>query len=532
MNRIILAFLALLLVQVPATQAIELYRLLDAQCEGPAGLIIYTDAQQIDLLGLDGRLNSIRREEVRHILVYNALENPISQVRLTGRLQSELREIHLKHRGGPAFTGWPIRFLEELVVYYDTNGKTSLVGIDQIVRIKAPVHLTAELAPTKAQPVSPRLGQGLSQCHDQEAPGPGEPLFPTRVISDQIRISQFFGAYQEGFTNLRRFQERTQFYARPFVFDEETKFGLPLTVPNSNEELPSFFPFYFQWSAGRPYSHQGLTVLGTKQVEWLPQVEPVFVMQTDLKSHFFNASFVGNPMALAAGSGFMVANRAFALDYYKKVVAKEAAVNESFNYLALSGIDYGPFSLAAGVYYPIYGLNAGGLFREVLATEATPIFRFMFQHPKSSFKLIWAKSHAEADEPDERQLRLNDSDAMISASLALDSESQLRAQLQRFSFDVFYLRSNYDYRWDPEITFGGAAILQQVDYREVFKEQDRSFKGNQIKTLMYARQRFGSYVVLTGQLNFFLRDYQLDFGSSSRFQENQYSLVGSIEFIL
>jgi len=47
-----------------------------------------------------------------------------------------------------------------------------------------------------------------------------------------------------------------------------------------------------------------------------------------------------------------------------------------------------------------------------------------------------------------------------------------------------------------------------------------------------SRQSFGSSVVLQGQLNLFFRDYKLGFGAPGSFTDNQYSLVGSIEFIL
>lgn len=513
-------------------QGLELYRLLDGDCRGPEGLIVYADPQQVELLGLDGRLQRIDRARVRHILVYNSLENPIPEIHLEGRLAENLREIRLKHQGAPAFSGWPIRFEEELVVYYDTEGKTSLVAIDQIVSIQRPETVDGELKPQSVLPVTLALGPGLGQCRDLESPSANERLYPTRVIGNQIGISQFFGAYQQGFDRLRRFQERTQFYARPFVYEEQTKFGLPLRTPKGNEEFPSFFPFYFQWSAGRPYSHQGLTVLGTKQVAWLPQVEPVFVMQTDLKSHFFNASFVGNPTALAAGSDSLVANRAFALDYYKKMVSKEAALVESFNYLALSGVDYGPWSLAGGVYYPVYGLNGGGLFREILATQATPIFRVMFQHSNSSLKVIWAQTQAESGAPKATEIRLNGSEGMVSANLALAEESVLRSQLSHYRLKADFVRTNYEYLWDKEITLGTALVYQQVDYRETYLGADRTLKGHQIKTLFFGQQSFGSSVVLQGQLNLFFRDYKLGFGAPGAFTDNQYSLVGAIEFIL
>jgi len=528
-SRNALIILWLCLWALPA-QGLELYRLLGKDCQGDAGLIINADQEGVEILSLEGEIKRVERAQVEHILIYNSLETPITKINLNGALGARLREIQLDYDGREGLTGWPIKFVEDLVIFFDLEGKTSLLAIDKIVKISAsPVPLGEVELTQQGEKTELILGNALAQC--TEAPRPG--LYPTRTISDQIRISQFFSTYQKGFERLSRFQSRTRFYAKPFVFDRETKLGLPLMAPGREQEIPGQFPFYFQWSAGRPYSHQGLTVLGTKPNEWLPQVEPIFVMQTDLKSHFFNASFGGNPLALSAGSNYLVASRTFVADYVKKVATKEASLTPSFNYYAMSGIDYGPWSVAGGAYYPIYGVGAGGLFREVLPTRASPMARLLYQQARWRFKAIWSASNYSSGSPTKLDLRLATMDELAGSGLVTAQEAVLITDLTRFDLNARYLRLGVDQELNDQVQYGVDAIRVEVDYSETYQGWDQNYQARNWISRAFVKQKFGSYVELRGQVNLFWRQFDLVyFGKTSRFSEQQYSLIGSIEFII
>jgi hypothetical protein len=88
-----------------------------------------------------------------------------------------------------------------------------------------------------------------------------------------------------------------------------------------------------------------LTVIGNTIHDWLPFATPSLSLTSDAKSHFFNATFVGNIVALPAGTN------AFLLDELSEDPITELGVEQSHNYVILMGADYWRLSVSAGPAY-------------------------------------------------------------------------------------------------------------------------------------------------------------------------------------
>ena len=220
-------------------------------------------------------------------------------------------------------------------------------------------------------------------------------------------------------------------------------------------------------------------------------------------------------------------------DYVKKVATKEASLTPSFNYYAMSGIDYGPWSVAGGAYYPIYGVGAGGLFREVLPTRASPMARLLYQQARWRFKAIWSASNYSSGSPTKLDLRLATMDELAGSGLVTAQEAVLITDLTRFDLNARYLRLGVDQELNDQVQYGVDAIRVEVDYSETYQGWDQNYQARNWISRAFVKQKFGSYVELRGQVNLFWRQFDLVyFGKTSRFSEQQYSLIGSIEFII
>ncbi|MDX2469356.1 MAG: hypothetical protein QNL04_02135 [SAR324 cluster bacterium] len=525
----LLLVLTLFLGFVPQAQAIEVYRFLDDQCQGETGLIIGVDGKKIKLITLDGKFKELPKSNLQHILVYYALENPIGQVDFSGITKELPMDVYTKDLDAPSFTGWAVSFIEEQVVFFTTEGSLSLVSVDKIQQISTvkTAFSIQKLGNYKKRKFV--LVQGFPSCKPELAQA--DDLRPLRIMGDHIQINKFLKGYEDGFKDLNRFQTRTQFYAKPYLFPKETRLGLPLTTKAVNAELPSLFPFYFQWSSGKPYSHQAVTAIGTKENSNLPLLEPTFAIQADFKSHFFNASYVGNPWAMAAGSDFLTENRFLFTDYYTKITNQPVFLLPHYNYMALSGVDYGPYSLSGGVYYPIYALHGGGIFREVTSNRASPILRFIYNRGSNKFKVIYSNFSNSGGTPKVEQMRLFPSSELVSGGIASGAESALRANLSSYSLKVDFLRFGVENQWNDEITWGLDGLLILGDYSETYSGRAQSLQSTQKSIAGFIAQKFGSYIRLQGQLNLYSRDYIYDFNNYSDSYKNQeYSLMGSIEF--
>ena len=210
---------------------------------------------------------------------------------------------------------------------------------------------------------------------------------PSRVVADRIKLGDLFSKLEQRYLELEGFEERTSVYAQPYVFDEKSRVGL---IYHEEMDL-RFFPFYFQWSGGRPYRFQSLTVVGNAPHLWLPLTKPTLSIRSDVKSHFFNITFVGNVPALPAGSD------AFILDQLDEEEVDSSmaklAVDASYNYVIMMGADYWRLSAAAGPAYLATKFSLFGEDRSVLAEEPSAAFRLRYQSPGLNLRALYFYTH-------------------------------------------------------------------------------------------------------------------------------------------
>lgn len=512
----------------------ELYRLVRQDCGSETGFIINTDSDNVYLLSVTGELKVFTGKELRHILIYNTLDNPIPSLKEESGLQEYLRNIQVEEYDLSGFVGWPIKFIEESVVFFDIEGKTHIIDVDRLLKIERTVDLILTEQTIKAhEPVNFVLGDTLYECRKADEDEGGGGVRPTRIISDKIKIHKFLSNYQRGFERLRRFQFITNFYPKPFLYDRTTKVGLVLNN-RGEQEYSNGLPFYFQMSSGRPFALQSFTSVGTVPIELLPNIEPIFAVRADFKSHFFHANFAGNLLGLSAGSRVVTADgKGMYEDFFDKMDNKSAAMATHFNYMAMTGIDWHEYSFSGGTWYPVYTFHGKSLFREILATQSSPVFRFQYTLPKFHASLIYSKTKMEKSDPTESDLVVKySSDLSSGVSLSPQSETLL-SKLTQFSLDAWYIRLSGSYQIEKGLKVGLDEVIHSGKYDETFSGKENQINSLQMNTSVWLTQRFSSYVNIKLHINYFHRTYDYDFNKDEKSElDNDYTVGGAIEFLL
>ncbi len=525
--------LAVLCLAPSESFALEVYTVITNGCEPQTGLIVNTDDDNAYILNLEGELAVVKRGEIDVVLVYYVHDNPIKSLDLTSGLRNFLREVHVDDNENTRFVGWPIRFMEELIIFYDTEGKTHLVDIDRIKHFAALESVDSTLLEIgNFKPGNFGLGGNLPECSSVETQS-GKITDPTRMISERIKVNKFFSVYNTGFALLKRFQRKTVFYAKPFLFEKATRLGVVYTDGASLGEMNFIIPLYFQWSNGSPYASQGVYSIGSKPLELLPSVEPHFAIQTDVKSHFFTGSFVGNAVCLSAGSGCVVEKRDMYSDFLSRFDADEHAVFPSFNYLALTGADYHEYSLSGGFYYPVYGILGHTVFREVFPQGSSPIIRFQRTTQNSLLRVIYSQTRIEVDSPDSDDIALIQANEMSGGAPMSESSLELIDNLESFDLRSQFLRLDFDYDITNEINLGISEIIFQGDYAETFSGEDYALDFRHIVSSLSLKQDFSDYITLKSSLNYFIRNYNYESeNETDDSNESKVSFAISIEFLL
>lgn len=512
---------------------LEIYRFADSKCGFETGLIVDADEQNIFILSTEGVFRAIFRTNINHVLVYNIVNNPIAQVDLKGGLKELLRDIYMNDFDKPTLVGWPIQFIEDMVVFFDLQGKTNLIDRDKLLSIKPSnpnVNGLRTIANYTKMEFS--LGQNLPECvRTATAAKDAEVVQPTRMLSDKITIHEFLSRYENGFRDLRRFQRRTKFYARPFLFEKESRVGIVISRSEYQQELPALMPLYLKWSSGRPYGHQSSVTIGSRPIENLPNVEPLFGASSDLKLHFFNASLAGNFMALAAGRSFMVSNASFFKSFYETFEEDDWAVLTHFNYFALTGMDYGSYSFSFGVFYPTFGIVGNDYLREILASKSALLSRIMYTTRSMRFRLLYSSSLLSSDEPSERDVAISN---LTDLSGMAGSSDDLLKTMKHFRLKSYFVRSGIDLDLNSEIKVGVDEVFLKANYSEVLADVSRDLNFSQYTTASYVKHQFGGYVAVVGYLNLIYRLFDTKIGNEDLKKSNntKYSASMAVEFML
>lgn len=533
---IIIKTVVLIALLLPAnTMALEVYSFVTNGCNFETGLVVNTDEEHVYMLNIDGILAKVKRVNIELILVYNIHDNPIKFLDLRNGAGAFLREVRVDDTEKTRFIGWPIKFYEDLIVFFDMQGKLHLVDIEKILTFSFPEEINGLSEQQKNfEKVYFGLGWTLSQCKRQELKASKKSVDPTRVISDHIKINQFLSTYKSGFHKLKQFQKKTSFYAKPFLYEKFTKFGLNYVSRSSLQELNFIWPFYFQWSSGNPYASQGEYTIFSKPVELLPSLEPHGVLRSDVKSHFFTGTFVGNIHCFSAGKFCLIKNKSSFSNIFSDVSLNDHIVFTQFNHLILSGIDYQEYSFSMGSYYPVFGIYGQRKIREFVSNRYSPILRFMKINKNKSLKIIYSQSHISSITPsNDDNLEMAHAIDMLEPNSSSGLSNNMIDNLENYDLKSKFWRFDYEMDIDKSMNFGFSQILLKGEYQESFSGEVYQLNFAHLKTQLKLNIDFSDYASVKLNYNYFIKNhnYELenDSGESNR-KNSSYAVF--VEFVL
>ncbi|MBL7546222.1 MAG: hypothetical protein JNL11_20545 [Bdellovibrionaceae bacterium] len=463
----------------------------------------------VKMVNLNGQFQVIKKSDVKSILVYKVITNPLKDVSLTQQSANYLKEVSFIKSDEKPLTGFLIQKIENLVFIFDINGKYHVIELGQLGKIITPSASQERVINFPYYKKTNFTSGDYIFCSAKETDG----VAPARMLVDRIKIEDFLSSLEEGFHQLRTFEERTFYYQRPFLFQKRSRLGLVSQV--SVEQPYNNFPFYMQWSSGEPYRVQTQTSLGGDRNFLSPSYENFFLVSSEVKNHFFHASFLGNLVSLSAGNEFYTY---LSLDSGTK---ERSFFSSSLNYMALIGFDWHEFSFSFGNYYPLYLIKyKSTFFREILSSSVTPVFRL--RYIKQNFKLSFLFSQNKQSISNPGDKHFSESPDVSSANL-----------LEFFKFDSILFKSEFEYDLDPKVTLGLGLSWIKGDYQELTLMGDihSNESLNQI-TYGFVQYNLSRYFSVKGYLtNYDLKKRFTFNGTSFDEDTKKLNLGGVLEFI-
>ena len=496
-----------LLAAAPAARGLELQGFLTKSCQARSGVIINVEDDVVSYLDLGGHVQNLARDQIQTLYTFDVLVNPFAALHVDHAAQKFLRAVYVDGTATPNTFAFPIHFVDDLVIFLDLQGQTRVYTYADLLKLRpAPDAQLGRSVPPEHRAVELNISAQSDRCRQVEH---RDGIKPTRILNDQIAIDAFLSGFEKGYGTLASFQERTYLYPRPFMYPKRSRLGL--TFLATHEEPALTVPVYFQWSSGEPYRFQSFTVVGLKAHEFTPNVEPVFALRTDVKSHVFHALFIGNVAGLPAGTSLFLKDAGLKL-------TSDFSVAPSFNYMALMGGDVGPYSASAGLFYPDFGVKVGDEQREILGSSVSYIGRLMYTTARLRARVIGSAIKYQSTHAAETDILMKTRDDAVKSP---DS----------FDFKGYFVRGGVDFDWNERLTTGADVTLVKGQYHEVVSQKN-SVSFNKTTIQAYVQRHFGHYVSLNAAVNVINKDYESIISSAPKKKSQQESvLFGSMEFL-
>lgn len=474
-----------------SAHATELHTLFDGSCRRTSGVLVHVGSESVALVALDGGFAVRKRDEIAGIAVHKTLENPLARVSLSPALRPYLRDVWVGDDARPTFTGWTTAFFDDLFLYFDLDGQTHVLDPEEIRRIRPSTIAAAQVAPRNHAPIQLAFPSEVVPCGTTTVPP--EAVLPSRVIADRIKVGDYLGKLEQRYLDQAGFEERTRVYAEPFLFGLESRLGLMY-----DPEWVVPFPLYFRWSNGRPYRFQSLSVVGNASHEWLPFVKPSISARSDVKSHFFHATFIGHILSLPAGTdAFLLDDVSFLLPGATPVV------DHSYNYLLLMGADWWRLSLSVGASYLATRIQMPEVRpRVVLADGLSPTLRLRYQGPLLQLRALYFRTRASGPVSDV----LLDDDFIFPPPEG-GEEPDLMDVPYRWRLDTVRLGASW--KPHPTVEVHADQIGSRAVYRDRLDEEAIGIRLWELTTSGELAVTFGRYVTVRGHARLYVTNHDV-----------------------
>lgn len=437
---------------------IDIYRFFTKDCNSVTGILVHVEESAstkgnlvAHILTLDGREEVLNVSLISRMSQYKIHETPaslsdilIKQVKAKTKSianQSYLYRVVLSYDADympefdegiqeRSFFGYAIAFDGDVIVFLDIFGKLHIIEVEHIQSIHSLLQPTfyeeiyreifgqddAELNQSSLKGrksvfrgIVLRSPPGWEECGSYEFlpkrnAGDGASIehLPSAVQRDSFKIISFFNNGLDGYRRLKSLAERTSFYPKPIVFDTKSRLGIPVKAPQFGFYNDAYgispenqFPFYIVFGGGKPYRFQSHFSFGSLYLHPAPFLRGIFGVESSFKSHLIHGVFVGNLSNMTAGRT-TVSQLFFEGDKLDSKRSNRAPWGLlSFNHMTLLGVDYGPWGLSFGAFYPTFGLGIGEDFREVTTNTVSQVFRISHTQNRARFEQYIYKGSAE-----------------------------------------------------------------------------------------------------------------------------------------
>ncbi|HXH31495.1 MAG TPA: hypothetical protein VNJ01_11825 [Bacteriovoracaceae bacterium] len=468
-------FFCLLVALLPASApASDLFGFLKEGCQLELGVPISHQEGRLGILTPQGEIKYVTPAELVGIAHYVLSESAFGLENLSSETMTKAKTFQVKD-SDLVVKGFPYQFLDGTIFILDRNGVRRVIDLEEIGRVETVRKLTSTKA-NQAKVIPPlSLPAGISECKNSTAG-----LIPVRFLADKIQILETVNGWSRGFKELDDLAERSQFYPRPYLFEDHD--SLAFVMFGADKPGVILLPIRYTFNNGEDFRFQGKSSLGGDYDQIGPVARPLNLLKTDLKFHFLHASFEGNLDGISIGSSFFSKQEDY-LDYPGE--RKDTLGDISFNHIALLGADWHRWGLSFGPMFPVFYVQVDREALEATPRKSIPIVRVTWTGERVKFKLAGARGDFSANSNMGKKVN------------QFNTENGFNREPEFYKINFSYLRGGGEWDISENFKLSSDLIWTKWNYRDGALGSSVSLKTKELALLTSVRKSFTSYVALS-----------------------------------
>ena len=439
-------------------------------CQFTTGIIVSAQDGIIRLSTPSGKIFKIEESKIKSILTYGLNTNAfLKTANKSKEVMKYFKKITIR-QSKEVIQGFPFYYIEDLIFIHSTKGKIIVLSTTEISSIEDAFDLQFEISQNTT--LNPDYTEQASEC-GRTLKQNAQSIPPTRVLGDNLKIDEYLSNYKKGERSFIDLQERTKFYAKPYLYPRRNRMGI-----TNLTSTKAYLPFYYQWSTGEDFHFQSVNKFGGAISDFLPTYEVNNVFSSQFKSHFLHGYFEGNLSGFSSGT--------IPADYSSSKPNTNMFIN-NFNYYAFIGADWKNFSFSYG----------GGYFTPFITTKDYETRELSANALSSSVRMAYTTRRFYIS------LTNYTLDDKSSSSFEVDDQIDITSRnsineddITGFSYDAQFYRLSTKWNILEETSLSGDIITGKGSYQESGSQAFQVDFESSAYLITVARQ-FGHYITLS-----------------------------------
>lgn len=341
-----------------------------AACQRYTGVVLNVTGQTIQVLTLDGSVQSVPRYEIIYMATYPLDIVPIEKIQDPQKIPYIVLKTRQDDRLVDLVKGWPVDFTEDRISFLNLTGQGFVVDRDNIWGLEVQqADSSLNFSNNIHDAYLFTHPYPFANCRNTPVGRPGAHVVkidPQQLLGDPITIKRELDRLMHGHDQMQIYMKRQQFYPIPQLYTNDSSLGLWTSAGSrygaSSSRSNNFTPILRDERSLGAFSFQQVFLTGSAPLPQSIHEEPQAQIFYRFKADYFHLSTMIDPDLILVGQRYQWTTHDFAGTDDREVEMGQLEF----------GFDYGHFAVN---FYGVGEVDSGAKYQDRFQSDTIPLPR-------------------------------------------------------------------------------------------------------------------------------------------------------------